>query len=110
MNRVLFIPEVRKYFDNLVPILYEGGYFCYLDSSKKYVKELIDDIKINLPTRLKRPAPEYFDKYGSDMEYAVFRKNKHTSWYVFFETYEENEEIIYLVRYIANNHVIAQYM
>ena len=46
MSRVLFIPEVRKYFNNLVPILYEMGYFSYLDRSQKYAKELIDDIML----------------------------------------------------------------
>ena len=109
MNQVLFIPEVREYFKDLVPVLYDLGYFSYLDRSQRYVKELIDDIKKNLPVKLKRPAPEYFNKYGGEMEYAVFTKNKRTTWYVFFDTYEDSEKVIYLVRYISNNHVIAQY-
>ena len=109
MNQVLFMPEVRNYFKDLVPILYEKGYFSYLERSQRYVKELINDIKKNLPVKLKRPAPEYFKKYGKEMEYAVFTKNKLTTWYVFFDTYKENKKNIYLVRYISNNHVIAQY-
>ena len=107
---VLFLPEVQEYYGNLEQILYEKEYFSFPDSSKRYVKDLIDDIKTNLPIKLKRPAPKYFEIYGTNMEYAVFKKNKQTSWYVFFETYKENDEIIYLVRYIGNNHVIAQYL
>jgi len=110
MNQVLFIPEVREYFENLVPLLYEKGYFSYLDISQKYVKELIDDISKNLTVKQHKPAPAHFDLYGKNMEYAGFRKNRHTMWYVFFTTYKENSKEIYLVRYIANNHVIAQYL
>ena len=46
------------------------------------------------------------------MEYAVFKKSKRTSWYIFFNTYEDEQtgEDIYLVRYIGNNHTIAQYL
>ena len=107
---VLFLPKVQEYYDNLEQILYEKGYFSLPDSSKKYVKDLMDDIKANLPVKRHKPAPNHFDKYGKGMEYASFRKNKHTTWYVFFKTYEKNGEIFYLVRYIANNHVIAQYL
>jgi len=106
---VLFLPEIQEYYYYLEEILYEKGYFSFPDSSKKYVKDLIDDIKMNLSTKLKRPAPKYFEIYGKNMEYAVFPKNKRTAWYVFFNKYKENGEIIYLVRYIGNNHVIAQY-
>jgi len=110
MNRVLFVPEVLKYSENLVQILYEKGYFGFKDTAKKYVKELFDDIKMTLPTRLHKPAPRYFDKYGKNMKFAFFVKNKHTTWYAFFTKYDDNGEIIYLVRYIANNHTVAQYL
>ena len=112
--KVLFLPDVRKHFNNLIPILYEKGYFGFKETAKKYVDELFCDIEVNLcmyvRVNLQKPAPNYFDKYGKDMEYAVFKKNKRTTWYVFFETYEDNGEIIYLIRYIANNHTIAQYL
>ena len=32
------------------------------------------------------------------------------AWYVFFTTYMEKGEEIYLVRYIANDHTVAQYL
>ena len=57
-----------------------------------------------------KDAPEYFEKYGKNMKYAGFTKNKRTTWYVFFTKYWENDEEIYLVRYIANNHTVAQHL
>jgi len=107
---VLFLPEIQEYYDNLEQILYEKGYFSFLDSSKRYVKDLIDDIKMDLPTKQYKLAPKIFNKYGSNMKYAAFKKNKNTTWYAFFTTYQENGEKIYLIRYIANNHTIAQYL
>ena len=108
--RVLATPEVLEYIETLVPILYENGYFRFEDSARKYVKDLYNDIKINLPTKLHKSAPKYFDRYGKNMKYASFIKNKHTTWYAFFNKYKENGEIIYMVRYIANNHTIGQYL
>ena len=107
---VIFTPDILVYFESLVFTLYDKEYFSFLETSKRYVERLIDDILRTLPEKLHKPAPEYFNKYGEDMEYASFLKNKHTTWYAFFTKYEDNGEIIYLVRYIANNHTIAQYL
>jgi hypothetical protein len=107
---VLILPEVRQYFYELSYILYEKDYFSFLDKSEQYVEELIRDIQENLPTKRHKPAPNHFDKYGKTMKYASFKKNRHTTWYAFFKTYEDNGQTFYLVRYIANNHVIAQYL
>ena len=108
--QVNILPEVLEYFEELAVILYEKGYFSFEEPALTYVTELYDDIIANLPTKLHKPAPVYFNKYGKNMKYAVFKKNKHTSWYAFFKTYQKNGEIVYVVRYIANNHVIAQYL
>ena len=107
---VIFIPKVLEYLDDLITILYIEKYFCFLETSKKYVEELIDNILTTLPKRMHRPAPKHFDKYGKNMKYASFSKNRRTTWYVFFTTYWKNGEKIYLIRYIANNHTIAQYL
>ena len=108
--KLLIIPEVRQYFYELQYVLYEKDYFSYFEDAERYVEELIKDISKNLPSKRSKPAPIYFDQYGENMEYAAFKKNKHTTWYVFFDIYEENEEIIYLVRHIENNHTAAQYL
>ena len=110
MKRVLFVPEVRQYFKTLIPTLYNLEYFGYLEGSRKYVKELVDDIMTNLPSRPHKPAPAYFDKYGTGMYYATFKKNRQTMWYAFFTKYDENGDTIYLVQYIANNHTVAHHL
>jgi hypothetical protein len=108
--QVILLPEVLIYLENLSIILYEKGYFSFEETSLKYVLELYDDIIITLPILAHKPAPDYFDQFGKNMKYASFKKNKHTTWYAFFTTYKVEEEIIYLVRYIANNHTVAQYL
>ena len=107
---VAFIPEILEYFEELMVILYEKDYFSFEDSARKYVIELVHDIKETLPIHLHKPAPPYFYIYGKNMKYATFPKNRRTTWYVFFTVYWKNDEKIYLVRYIANNHIIAQHL
>jgi hypothetical protein len=108
--RVVFLPDVLDYFDTLARILYEKGYFGLEDNARKYAKDLFDEIEANLPSRWKKSAPKYFEKYGKDMFYSGFRKNKQTTWYAFFTMYEENGEAVYLVRHIENNHTVAQHL
>ena len=107
---VLILPELRLYFYELSYILYEKGYFSFLESSEQYFDELIDDIKTNLPIKRHKLAPAHYNKYGKGMKYASFVKSRHTTWYAFFKTYEENGKIIYLVRYIGNNHTEAHHL
>jgi hypothetical protein len=107
---VIILPKVLDYFEYLVLLLYQKEYFSYLETSKQYVEELLDDVKTTLPNRLHKPAPLYFDRYGKDMKYAAFKKSKHTTWYAFFKTYNMGDETVFLIRYIANNHIIAQYL
>ena len=108
--KVLATTEVNEYWENLITILYEKGYFGSEKFAQRYVDELVYDIRTNLPYRISKPAPKCFEKYGEELRYASFKKNRRTTWYVFFETYEENEEITYLVCHIENNHTAAQYL
>ena len=107
---VLFSPEVQKYYDELENILYEKGYFSYEYEAIEYVEDLIFDIKTKLPTKQHKPASPYYDRYGKGLCYATFTKNKRTSWYAFFSKYDVNGEIVYLVRYIGNNHTDAHHL
>ena len=108
--QVIISPDVLEYLEDLAVILYEKEYFSFEETSLKYVLELYDDIVSSLPTRPHKPAPKYFDKYGKGMKYAAFGKNRQTTWYAFFKIYENNGDLFYLVRYIANNHVIGHYL
>ena len=108
--RIIFAPEVNNYLDSLMKILFEKGYFGFQDSAYNYVKDLVDDILSNLSTRQHKPASKYFEKYGEDLHYASFPKNKRTTWYAFFTKYDDNGDTVYLVRYIANNHTVAHHL
>ena len=107
--KIIALSKVQRYLESLKKILFEDEYFGFEDAAQKYVDDLFLDIKTNLPTKLHKQAPSYFDKYGENMEYAVFKKSRHTSWYVFFRIYKKYGEDVYQIRYIANNHTIAQY-
>jgi len=108
--KIIYLKNVRVYFENLIPKLHELGYFSFAETAKKYVDEIFVEIESQLPIQRHRPASKYFEKYGKDMEYIVIRKNKRTQWYVFFKTTQKDGETIYKIRYISNNHVIAQYL
>lgn len=108
--KVLFLPEVRLYFQELEDILFEKEYFGFEESAVQYVRELIFDIENTLLIRVSKKAPPYFNRYGKGMHYAMFRKSKATQWYAFFTKYQDNGEMIYLVRYMSNNHTISQYL
>ncbi len=108
--KVLFTSEVRLYFRELEDVLFENDYFGFEDSAIRYVRELIFEISKTFPLHLKKPAPPYFNQFGENMFYAAFHKNKSTTWYVFFNEYNEEEETVLLVRYISNNHMISQFL
>lgn len=108
--KILFLPEVEDYLFELIEILYDKEYFGFKESAVNYVVELENDIRTNLRSKIKRPAPPYFDRYGKKMLYSVFEKNKETQWYVFFNVYQEQDgQIVFLIRFVSNNHSIAQF-
>ena len=107
---VLFLPEVSQQFVELAEILYDKGYLCFLDTAITYSESLFRQIQSELPYKVHRKAPDWFNRIGKDMSYAVFPKSHHTTWYVFFNMYEVGKETVYLVRYVSNNHVIAQHL
>ncbi len=108
--KIVATPEVRLYMAELAHVLYFNNYFGYRESAEKYVQELWVTIMTKLPTAPHKPATPYFNRFGKNMRYAAFPKNKQTCWYAFFDIYDTGSEIFYLVRYISNNHTIAQYL
>lgn len=103
---VLFLPEVEDYLFELIEILYRKDYFGYYESAIEYVEDLVADIRKDLPSKSKKKAPDYFQRYGEGLYYASFKKNHNTQWYVFFSIHED----VCLVRYITNNHICAQHL
>ncbi len=108
--KVVILPDVLLYLEELSHVLYLNHYFGFEDSAHKYVDELIDSIFVNLPYLPKKEAKPYFDRYGHGMFYASFRKNRNTHWYVFFRKYSLDGVTIFQVRFIGNNHTVGQYL
>jgi len=106
------LPEVRLYLTDLIRILYEKEYFSFEDNAIEYVTDLVSEIEKDLPFKVKKQAPDSFLRYGENLYYSIFRKNRDTSWYVFYTVHydEELNTETYLIRYLSNNHVIAQYL
>ncbi|MBR4838177.1 MAG: hypothetical protein IK004_07055 [Bacteroidales bacterium] len=111
-HQIIATRDVRKYLYDLIQILYEKDYFGFKENAKEYVKDLFADIEQNLPNKIRKPAPEHFDIYGYNMYYASFKKNKQTTWYVFFTIHYDYDADTqsFLIRYVSNNHVIAKYL
>jgi hypothetical protein len=105
-REVIFMPEVADYLEEIALKLYEAGYFGFKDKCKEYIDKLSDYGCQYIGILPDKQAPSHFDRYGKNMRYIVYHSNKRTSWYIFFQQDDE----VYLIRYITNNHVAAQYI
>ena len=106
MITVLYAPKVHEYLNKLIDILYENDYFGFRESAKEYVIDLRNKIELSLPLLTPR-LPQYRRKiYGKHTKYIIIRKNRHTSYYIFFLQKADK----YIVTYIGNNHTDAQYL
>ena len=103
--KVLYLLEVEIYLFELIELLYNKGYFSFPDQAINYIFKMRQYIESSIETVHKRKASEYFTKYGSNMFYFIYKANVNTNWYIFFQQKAD----IYLIRYITNNHVSAQY-
>lgn len=103
---IMYDPQVEIYLNELVDILYEKDYFGLKSYAYDYVGWIIDTIERDIESTPHKTAPLYFSRYGKDLFYSVFKRNKNTQWYVFFNL--END--LYYIRYIGNNHTCAQYI
>lgn len=104
--KIVFASEVEEDLYELVTILVEKGYLGTYSFAISYVEDLIADIEQNIHTKLKKKAPVFFERYGKAMQYVIYQRNAHTTWYIFFEIIEET----YFIKYITNNHAFGQYI
>lgn len=103
--KVIYSEQVIEFLSELIEILYGKDYFGFKDSAVKYVEELVNEIDTTITFKQKKPAPDYFSKYGEGLFYVIYKKSNHTQCYVFFH-YEYE---VYYVRYIGNNHNISRH-
>ena len=103
--KVVILPEVIDYLEELTFTLFEKGYFSYYEVACKYIDDLFDDILLNLPLKPKKKAPGNFSKFGKDLFFVSYTPNKRTTWYIFFNVKDDR----YLIRHISNNHIAGKY-
>ena len=104
-RKVIYSKDIELFLDELVNLLFEREYFSFPINAIEYVDRLTHFAEQYIGILPGKTAPPYFDSYGSNMKYITYRANKITLWYIFYQQMGN----IFLVRYITNNHVAAQY-
>ena len=105
-DHVVFDENVKFIFFELIDVLYQKGYFGFLDEAKEYVLEIEQYLKTELPKlhrlRLSKKAMPYFSKYGDNLFFVSYRRVKtRTTWYAFYEIFDTR---YFKVVHITNNH------
>ena len=89
-----------------VQALVEKNYFSDEDYAVSYLIDIVRFFQLNIDHMVLRPAAAYFKRFcvmTNDLKYVSYRKNRHTTWYAFFEEYDDYISVVYL----NNNHVIG---
>jgi copper oxidase (laccase) domain-containing protein len=92
-----------------VQALVEKNYFSDEDYAVSYLTDIVRLFQLNIDHMVTRPAPVYFKRYcvmTNHLKYVSYRKNRRTTWYAFFEEYDDYVSIVYL----NNNHVIGHHL
>jgi len=105
MTEIKYHKNVLQYLDELTDILIEKEYFSFYEYSVRYIEDLVDFVKKNIETKPHKPAPVHFSKYGNNLFYITYNRNKQTTWYIFFQKKDSH----YFIRYITNSHVEGQF-
>ena len=101
--KVVYTEYSRKYLSDLVDILYDENYFSFESAAVEYVNSLTIEMETTIHIKPKHKATHHFSRYGKDLWYVAYPKNKRTTWYFFFTYHPDND--IYFIKYITNNHV-----
>ena len=104
-RKIILADEIDLFFDELLIVLFEKGYFGFPNTAKSYIDKFTDYIKKYIGVIPDKNAPKHFDRYGKNLKYISYKANKVTTWYIFYQ----QKGNVFLIRYITNNHVAAQY-
>lgn len=97
--KIEILPEVTDFLNELVEILFYKEYFGFEDTAQFYVQKIYDFIENDLINFPHKSTPKKLKRFGSN--YAFYRPNERTTWYIFFE--KSNNR--YLITHLTNNHV-----
>ena len=90
--------EVIYFLDRLIEQLYQFDYFSYKENATYYIFKIYDFIENDIHTFPHKQTPKKLSYLGSN--YIFYKSNARTTWYIFFEKFEEN----CVVTGILNNH------
>ncbi len=94
---IIFQQNVLDYFDDLIHILFKEEYFGFVESSEIFVDKIIDFVYKDIYTFPSKKTPKKLIHLGSN--YIFYKSNQRTTWYVFFEQFDNN----YLITSIINS-------
>ena len=100
MIEIKYHKDVLFFLDELTNILIDKGYFSFYEYSAQYIEDLVSYVNSNIALQYHKKAPIYFSKYGTDLFYITYQRNKQTTWYILFQKMEH----CYFIRHITNNH------
>ena len=89
-----------------VQTLVEKNYFSDEDYAISYLVDVVRLFQLNIDHLVVRDAPASFKRYcviTDKVKYVSYRKNRNTTWYAFFEEYDDTISVVYL----NNNHIIG---
>ncbi len=98
MAEIVISKTVKLFLSDVVDTLYDNEYFGFEDDALKYVEKIYSFIYNELPNIQYKKTPKRLLKYG--VHYSVYRVNKRTAWYVFFNKKDNR----YIIKHITNNH------
>jgi hypothetical protein len=96
--KIEILPEVIDYLNNLTRVVFDKEYFEFEETAQNYVQNIYDFIEeemINFPSK---DTPKVLKKFGSN--YAFYKANNNTTWYILFEKKSNR----FLITYLTNNH------
>ncbi len=72
---VIYHKHVAEYLNELVEVLYDKEYFGFKESAYDYVDWIFEQIESSINRKVKKPAPKYFDRYGHELSYVIYKRN-----------------------------------
>lgn len=104
-KEIKFDKKVLTFLEYLSEILIDKEYHSFVETADNYIDDIVAFILSHIHIFPHKRAPSYFSKYGKNLYYIFYNRNKNTTWYIFFEKCQNQ----YLIRHISNNHVVGQY-
>lgn len=81
--KIVFLPEVIDYLNNLILVLAEKNYFSFEENAQLYVQNIYDFIEFEIQNFPHKTTPIKIKHLGQ--KYIFYKANQRTTWFIFFE-------------------------